>query len=172
MRTMSFFVVGDPVPNSRVRPSQTGAVKPDRRYDSWLRCIERAARKARSATKFDVIVGSCRVEMHFRFRRKHEAKPLAAQPMEHTDPPDNDNLAKGVLDAMERAGYFARSDGQANDTPIRKTWAESLADVGVLVNVIAFPDLSRAGTPMKRKPSKKPSREIDRDPDSVEFTRR
>jgi len=171
MKTLSFFVSADPVPSSRTRPSPSGAVKPDRRYELFVRCVERAARRVIEWESFPPAMGPCQVVITCWFRRKTKETDPSKLPAAHTDPPDCDNTEKGVLDGMEKAGVFARSDGQVNDLHTRKHWAKRPSAVGVMVELCAFADLAVNGQPMKRKPSKK-RRKLDSDPDSVEFTKR
>jgi Holliday junction resolvase RusA-like endonuclease len=141
MKTISFFVSGDPQPQPRPRARAFG--KFAQVYDAsapnshdkgkayyWRTMFTVAAKTVRPPAP---ITGQVWLTMEFYLRRpkvhynKKGLKPGA--PASCCSKPDIDNLAKLALDAMRDAGLFA-DDSQVVDLHARKFYADVPDQIG------------------------------------------
>lgn len=134
MKTVSFFVPGNPRPQPRNRTrimhgkaGQTFAVNYDPGdAEIWKREIRLAAVDHIPDPPFS---GPLALELTFLFPRpkghygsgKNDGKLKASAPLLHWQKPDRDNLDKAVMDSLTTVGMF-HDDSQVCDGFIKKVW--------------------------------------------------
>ena len=122
-----FVIQGTPRPQPRPRFIKGKVVSTvAARIKAWRAGVERAANAAIDAqgrpwARPYFSGGSpVSVEVVFAFRPPAAQQGRIGRP--HTQKPDADNLAKGLLDAMQRAGVFS-DDRMVSGLTARKVWA-------------------------------------------------
>jgi len=97
----------------------------------WRDFVERSTKAALALRggALPAFLGPVRVRMIFTFEPPKAAPGRIGTP--HTMKPDADNLAKLIMDVMERAGVF-KNDSQASAAPPEKWWG-ARAGVSVVV---------------------------------------
>ena len=146
LMTRSIFVPGNPVAQPRARFKCVSVNRktipvawPDPAHDihRWKQAIQ-AAWRDHELERFD---GPVWVRLYFRFERPklHHVTTDRQRPVkpkyrdaEHVSKPDVDNLAKGVLDALN--GYAFKDDCQVTRLDISKDWATSCLP-GVIIHI-------------------------------------
>lgn len=118
---IAIMVHGTPRPQPRPRVVRGRAVSTaDPKAKLWRSAVERAAREALVGR--EGFAGSVRVMMLFRFAPPPGAAERVGKPHEHK--PDGDNLAKLVLDVMERVGVLLKGDAKVSSMAIDKVWSD------------------------------------------------
>lgn len=126
--TISFFVVGDPKGQPRVKACKrgafTGVYTPDT-ADEWKKAIKVDLHDNWDGKQFE---GPVMLFLDFFFKRpkSHMCKKGLKEtaPSKHTSRPDADNLAKAVMDALGDAGLF-RDDAQVSHLVVQKGYSDS-----------------------------------------------
>jgi len=144
--TRSIFVPGNPVAQPRARFKCVSVNRktipiawPDPAHDihRWKQAIQ-AAWLDDVCDRFD---GAVLVRLWFRFERPkiHHVSGDRDRPVKpsyrdarHVSKPDVDNLAKGVLDALN--GLAFKDDSQVGQLDIRKSWATACVP-GVVIHI-------------------------------------
>lgn len=130
-----FTVAGTPRPKTRPRFVKGRVVTTANPHEKlWRKWVERAAFSAvmHRGDPVPVFRGPVRVRMVFTFEPPRRERERIGTP--HTHKPDTDNLAKLVMDAMQRAGVF-HDDALVAQCPVEKWWGER-AGVVVLTELI------------------------------------
>jgi len=141
----------DGVPRAQPRPRGVG-----RRFVSvanpkaklWAGLVEREVRKAVAGLKEAErgwLAGPVSLRLDFmmptgltgRMGRPHDIKP------------DGDNLAKLVMDAMERAGCLPGGDQRVTDLQVSKVWHSK---GGVVITLGALPEPPETGAGSAKRP--------------------
>lgn len=134
-----FFVPGVPRPQPRPRLVKSGNVistldKNAARWRAQVRKHVLDAMKNRAGVERACLVrpldGALRVDMRFCFPTKETSR----HGKHHLQVPDKDNLEKLVLDSMEAAGIFAKSDSQVAEGETSKFWGSEV-ESGVFVKI-------------------------------------
>ena len=146
-----FTVHGTPRPQPRPRFVHgrvvSTASKPAK---AWRTMIQAAARRAMEANGWKIgdppfyVAGPVRVSILFAFKTPASHPERFGKP--HTQRPDADNLAKGVMDAMQGGGVFT-DDAQVADLAPVKRWADSAYTIVQVRQVVAVVDLPGVGLP-------------------------
>lgn len=127
-----FEARGTPRPKARARNIGGRMVSTTGKLEKlWRSAVDRAIARA-VANRGDptpLFTGAVRVRMVFTFLAPPNKPERVGQP--HTFKPDADNLAKTVLDRMERGGVF-KNDSQVAQCPVEKWWGRRF---GVVVTV-------------------------------------
>lgn len=109
-----FVVLNPPQGQPRARRGRGHYYQP---VTAFYEACQWAARAMRPQTPYE---GPLRVDITFIMPRP---KSAPAWKRWHTATPDRDNLDKGILDAMKKAGWFV-DDAQACDGRLRKVLAK------------------------------------------------
>jgi Holliday junction resolvase RusA-like endonuclease len=143
-----FSVAGTPRPQPRPRFVKGRAVSTaNPKAKLWRAAVERAARAAVAARgdALPLFRGAVRVTLVFTFLPPAGAMERVGTL--HTHKPDADNISKGVLDLMERAGVF-KNDSQVALGPPEKWWGLS-PGVSVLVEDVSAERREEPGAPAR-----------------------
>jgi Holliday junction resolvase RusA-like endonuclease len=120
---VTFKVNGHPRPQPRPRVVKGRAISTaDPLARIWIQAVERA-----SASVGKVDKSWIRIELAFRFPTEDQARIY----LPHTHVPDVDNLAKLVLDCLQRAGVI-KNDSAVSNLTVRKSWSKP-EDSGVTI---------------------------------------
>lgn len=130
--TLLFEARGTPRPKARARNVNGRMVSTTGKLEKlWRGAVDRAIARAvdNRGDALPLYSGAVRVRMVFTFLAPDNKPERIGTP--HTPKPDADNLAKLVLDRMERGGIF-KNDSQVAQQPSEKWWGKRF---GVVVTV-------------------------------------
>lgn len=151
MKTIQFYVTGEPRPQLRPRafmnPYGQARVYNPKTAEGWKSQIAEAAQKFIPVQPFS---GPVCLELTFYFPRpkghfgtgKNEGKLKENAPNWHTVKPDRDNLDKPFLDCLTTLGIF-RDDSQVCDGVIKKLYCPPGLQPGCNVVLIALDEPER-----------------------------
>lgn len=123
---MKIYVDGKPRPKSRARFVGGVVVSTaNKRERTYKQHIQSAAAKAWRGAP--ALTDACRVDLTFWFATTKAARWNTP----HTHKPDKDNLEKGCLDALVRAGVL-RDDSLVSEGTTRKLWSDKF---GLLIEI-------------------------------------
>jgi Holliday junction resolvase RusA-like endonuclease len=128
---ISFFVEGNPVPQARPRTFWHAALRKfvtmnPRRSEDWKGVVRNRSIPYRPREPIDYPV---RVKMEFHLPRPKSAKNKTWADVR----PDLDNYSKGILDALQAAGYL-KDDARVVWLECKKIYAEE-DQSGVLITI-------------------------------------
>ena len=150
--SLQLFVPGDPIAQSRPRARVIPGPKPrpqiyeDRQSAEYKDLVAQVVRyQALKTPVVEVGAGGdfllpfadvrCLIKLRFNM-----AKPISypKRVVDHTKRPDFDNLAKGVVDGIVRAGIL-KDDGCITDATVQKRYADDDHPVGVEIDLTVMP---------------------------------
>ena len=146
MTTISFTVVGSPVPKGRPRTVRRGnktiTYTPDktRDYEDYVRSV------ASQYAPKELLKGALEMELHFFFQKP---KSLPKRVVYHIKRPDVDNFAKALLDSLEPRkrplksqdcleGAMYENDAQIVSLWVTKEYGEPRVEVKITDDVRAI----------------------------------
>ena len=151
---LRLFIPGDPIPQSRPRGRVVQASgkkpfvqfyedKPSAQYKEHVaevvrfQALKTPVVEVGSGKDFLLPFEDVRCLVTLRFNMK---KPVSypKRIVDHTKKPDFDNLAKGVVDGIVRAGIL-KDDGCITDATVQKRYADDDHPVGVEVDLTVMP---------------------------------
>lgn len=126
----TFFVPGRPVPQPRPRVFNGIAVSNLGPVVGWKKSIALIA-KTKAPRK--PLTGPLQVHLRFLYAVPKKGQPKAGKP--HSSRPDADNLAKALLDGMDKCGYWL-DDAQVAVLVVEKRYCPEYLEPGVQVYVV------------------------------------